>query len=211
MSLSTGRESCAPIFWVLIPLVLACPNAWVLVIDTIISVDDWIPVINSQTILLEYFECPVNLERVQAMMHLLGDHLKKYSHNILRRDRVPRVNSSRGPVGELEWVIFARVASGEGLIICVKNHAGTWLCAHVKIDVPSWVEWVCRLNPTTDITQSSVCVGRGDVQADVVNTLGKGAILGTSAGVVLGDVDTRSVPLGIPVTQKLGEKKTLLM
>ena len=75
MSLSTGRESCAPIFWVLIPLVFACPNAWVLVIDTIISVDDWIPVINSQSILLEYFKCPVNLERVQAMMHLLSNHL----------------------------------------------------------------------------------------------------------------------------------------
>ena len=77
---------------------------------------------------------------------------KKDSHNLLRWDRVPRVDSSRGPVGELEWVIFARVASNEGLIVCVKNHAGTWLCAHVKIDIPSWVEWICRLNPTTDIT-----------------------------------------------------------
>ena len=113
--------------WVLIPLVLACPNAWVFVIDAIISVNDWIPVINSQTILLEYFQCPVNLERVQDIMHVLSNHLKKYSHNLLRWDRVPRVDSSRGPVGELEWVIFARVASSEGLIVCVKNHAGTWL------------------------------------------------------------------------------------
>ena len=152
MSLFTGRESCAPIFWELIPLIFACPNAWVLVIDAIISVDDWIPVINSQTILLEYFECPVNLERVHTMMYLLSNHLENYSHNLLRWHRVPRVNTSIGTVGELEWVRVARVAGNKGLIVCVKNHAGTCLCAHVKIDIPSWVEWVCRLKPSTDIT-----------------------------------------------------------
>ena len=139
-------------FVVLIPLVFACPNAWVLVIDTIISVDHWIQVINSQTILLEYFKCPVNLERVHDIMHLLSNHLKIYSHRLLRWDRVPCVNSSKIPVAELQWVFFAGVASGEGLIVCVKNHAGTWLCAHVKVDIPSWVEWVCRLKPSTDIT-----------------------------------------------------------
>ena len=76
MSLFTGRESRAPIFWVLIPPVLACPNAWVFVIDAIISVNDWIPVINCQAILLEYFQCPVNLERVQDIMPVLSNQLK---------------------------------------------------------------------------------------------------------------------------------------
>ena len=65
--------------------------------------------------------------------------LKKDSHSLLRWDRVPCLDSSRGPVGELERVIFAGVAGSEGLIIRVKNHTGTWLCAHVKIDVPSRV------------------------------------------------------------------------
>ena len=128
---------------------------------------------------------------------------QKSSHSLLRWDRVPRVDSSRGPVCELEWVIFAGVAGNEGLVIRVKNHAGTGLRAHVLVDVPSWVEWICRLNPSTDITKPIVCVCGDEVQTDVVHALREGAILVAGAGGVLRDIEAGGIPLDIPVSKEL--------
>ena len=104
---------------------------------------------------------------------------------------------------ELEWEVFAGVAGNKGLVIRVKNHAGTGLRAHVLVNVPSWVEWICRLNPSTDITKSIVCVCGDEVQTDVVHALRKGTILVAGAGGVLRDIEAGCIPLDIPVSKEL--------
>ena len=128
---------------------------------------------------------------------------QKSSHGLLRWDRVPRVDSSRGPVREFEWVIFAGVAGNEGLVIRVKDHAGTGLRSHVLVNVPSGVEWICRLNPSTDITKPIVCVCGDEVKTDVVHALREGAILVAGAGGVLRDIEAGGIPLDIPVSKEL--------
>ena len=139
------------------------------------------------------------------MAQVLGNHTT-ISHSLLRWDGVPRVDSSRGPVCELEWVIFAGVAGYEGLVIRVKNHAGTGLRAHVLVNIPSGVEWICRLNPSTDITKPIVGVCGDEVQTDVIHALREGAILVAGAGGVLRDIVAGCVPLDIPVSKELKGK-----
>ena len=107
-------------------------------------------------------------------------------------------------VKKLQWVIFTGVASHKGLIVGVKNHAGTSLRAHVQDDVTSWVHGGCWLYPPTrSFTQDSIWIGGGEVQADIVYPLWEGAILGAGACIIRININAGCFPLGKPVTKEL--------
>merc|ERR1711992_275268 len=163
------------------PPVLAGSDIRVSVIDAIFSVNDWVPVINLETVPLKGFQCLVN--------------------SFLRRKGVPRGDGSILEVCEIQWVFLARVSCGVGLIVGVKNPARTWLSAHVKVEIPSRVQGLCWLNPPADVAQPSYRIGADDVEADVVDALWEGPVLGAGAGVFAGPVGHGCLPLGVPITK----------
>ena len=131
------------------------------------------------------------------------------THSFLRREGVPCGDGSILEVCEIEWVFLTRVTCSVGLVVGVKNPARTGLSAHVKVEIPSWVQGLCWLNPPTDVTQPRDRIGADDVQADVVDALWKGPILGAGAGVFAGAVGHGCLPLCVPITEVLKKKLCL--
>ena len=131
------------------------------------------------------------------------------THSFLRCEGVPRGDGSILEVCEVEGVFLTRVTCSVGLVVGVKNPARTWLSAHVKVEIPSGVQGLCRLNPPADVAQPRDRIGADDVEADVVDALWKGPILGAGAGVFAGPVGHGCLPLGVPITKVLKEKMFL--
>ena len=99
-------------------------------------------------------------------------------------------------------LVFALVAADKVVIVSVQDPIGQALCSsrEVHVKLPSRVHGINRLTPGANIVKCSIRASAAFVQADIVDSLVKGAELFTRASVSLGDIATGCLPHSVPIT-----------